>query len=508
MKRTCFLLIILLFSSLHGMSNAWNSFVQNFDKKLYGQGSQTWQVSPYDNRWTFFANKKGLLQFDGNEWKTFQMNNQFDVRSVLSSSIQKRIYVGGVNEYGYYEPDEIGNLKYHCMSDTLDDVSKYIGNVWGIQELDNILYFQGDRRVIKWVNENYTPIDVDAKIDCSNVVRGTLYLGTDKGVWVLIGNRFTPLQGAEKLTSMRIRGFLPYKEGMLIVTAYNGLYYFDGFNTTPFLTGLESFMRENEVFCVAMRENTIALGTIHRGILLIDCNTLDVKYINEFSGLYNNTVLSLSFDESGNLWAGLDNGISYIYLNSPYTSLYAYPNSFGTGYSATVLDNKLYLGTNRGLYSTAYPVQFGENKPNIEAIPHSSGQVWNLCKVGDELFCSHDRGLFQLKGTVLQRIGDITGVWLCKPVLNNPDLMFVGTYFGLYLAKRVHNNWTIAGKINDMNDSCRFFEQESETIIWYHNVNHVVRIELTPDLMQINNSKSYYPKDGLPENSTICLTKV
>lgn len=64
---------------------------------------------------------------------------------------------------------------------------------------------------------------------------------------------FFPLQGADALASKRIRGIIPYKKGVLVVTAYNGLYYCDGRTMEPFLTGAEEFMRENEVFCVAKR---------------------------------------------------------------------------------------------------------------------------------------------------------------------------------------------------------------------------------------------------------------
>ncbi|MGL4519533.1 MAG: transcriptional regulator [Phocaeicola sp.] len=508
MKRAVTFLLLNLFFTLVAPCAEWNSFVLNFDKNIYGHGSQTWQISSYNETWTFFANKKGMLQFDGSEWKTRPMSNQFDVRSVLASPAQKRIYVGGINEFGYYQPDEVGNMIYSCMSDTLPDACRYLGNVWGIHEVDHILYFQGDNKVVKYINGNYTAIEMNAKIDCSSMVRGTLYLGTDQGVWVLIGNRFFPLQGAEDLTSKRIRGFVPYKEGVLIVTAYDGLFYFDGRKVTPFLTGAESFMLENEVFCVAATDTKIALGTIHKGILIIDSSTLDVKYCNEFNGLYNNTVLSLTFDKIGNLWAGLDNGISYVYLNSPYSNLYAYPYSFGTGYSAFVEKDKLYLGTNRGLYYTAYPVKSNGNSPQIHSVALSSGQVWNLCKVGDDLFCAHDRGLFRLEDNTMHRLGELTGVWSCKSLFNCPNLMLIGTYDGLHLAKYEAGKWQLMGKIEGVNDSCRFFEQESEQIIWYQNVDHVVRLELSDDFMHVTSSKSYSSQDGLPEHSTIHISKV
>ena len=86
------------------------------------------------------------------------------------------------------------------------------------------------------------------------MIKGILYIGTDRGVWVLVGNTPFPLQGAEDLASKRIRGIIPYKSGVLVVTAYNGLFYCDGRTMEPFVTGAEDFMRENDKLSGTFRD--------------------------------------------------------------------------------------------------------------------------------------------------------------------------------------------------------------------------------------------------------------
>ena len=486
----------------------WNNFIVNFDKSAYGKGGQTWEIAPYNEKWVFFANRNGMLQFDGNVWGVFPLNNASDVRSVLPSVNHKRIYVGGINEYGYYEPGTEGALRYHCLSDTLEGDSRFLGNVWNIHESDNILYFQGDDRVVRYLNGKFTPIVMDAKIECSNLVDGILYIGTNKGVWVLVGNTFFPLQGAEILSSMRIRDLIPFRGGVLAVTAYDGLFYFDGRKLTPFVTGAETFMRTNEVFCAAVQGDKIVLGTIHKGLLLIDTATMHVKYFNENNGLHNNTVLSVAFDKAGNLWAGLDSGIDYVCLTSPFTNLYSYPNFYGAGYTAIVEGGILYLGTNRGLYYTSYPVTMDDNLPDIRPVPQSSGQVWNLCRVGDELFCLHDRGLFLLQGTRMQRVTDLGGVWCCRPVAGHADKMFVGVYSGIYLLEKKQGEWQVAAKIDGIVDSGRFFEQEAERVLWLSTTEHVCRIRLDETLTRVEEMKYYTQEDGLPSLQHVYVSKV
>jgi hypothetical protein len=93
-----------------------------------------------------------------------------------------------------------------------------------------------------------------------------------------------------------------------------------------------------------------AYGTILNGIVIIDTAGNVVQHINKSSGLQNNTVLSLYVDTEQNLWAGLDNGIDRIEVNSPLYFYFDKTGRFGTVYSSIIFNNKIYLGTNQGLF--------------------------------------------------------------------------------------------------------------------------------------------------------------
>lgn len=492
----------------HFAATGWNNFILNFDKGTYGRGSQTWQIAPYDSKWIYFANKNGILQFDGNAWDVLPLNNRMDVRSVSVSADRKRIYAGGINEFGYFQPNEEGTLTYHCLSDSLETTKRLIGNVWGIHESENTLYVQGDECVLKCRDGENTLIGIDAKIDCSNIVNNVLYIGTDKGIWFLTGNSFFPLQGAERLAQKRIRSILPYKEGILVVTAYDGLYYCHDQLMENFTTGAEEFMKRNEVFCAAEHNGQLALGTIHKGILLIDTSTMQLKYFDEHNGLHNNTVLSVAFDINGNLWSGLDSGIDHVYLSSPFTNLYSYPYSYGAGYTAAVKDGILYLGTNRGLYYVPYPVKFGEEQPEIKAVPSSSGQVWGLNHIGNKLFCMHDRGIFLIEGTFMKRIPGIIGAWCCQPVSGHPDQLYVGAYNGIYLLVNKEGTWQVSHKIEGYTSSSRIFEQETDRIIWVYQTDHVTRLELDDQHTKMLNQREYGVTEGFPTDRNMVVSRL
>lgn len=87
----------------------------------------------------------------------------------------------------------------------------------------------------------------------------------------------------------------------------------------------------------------------------MDLEKGDTDIISIHNGLQNKTVLCMNFDRKNNLWLGLDNGIDCIRLSSPVYSLYGSKPVIGSGYSSCRYGDKLYLGTNQGLYRTVLP---------------------------------------------------------------------------------------------------------------------------------------------------------
>lgn len=485
-RRTLYSFVFFLLLSAIVRADNWNAYIINYNKDLYGNGSQIWQIKSFSNRWMFFANQNGLVQFDGATWGLYPIHNGTCIRSIYPSFSQKRIYVGGINEFGYFAPNQNGKLTYTCLSEQLHGIQNVLGNIWNIFESDHALYVVGDSKILKCIDGKYSLIDPKIKIDCSGISNGAVYIGTSHGIYVLAGRSVLPMQSASILKNKRIRSILSYGNKVLIVTAFDGVYCYDGQSTYPFITGMESFLKQNEIFCAAISGDQFAAGSIRSGMATVNLRNHDVKYFNEKNGMQNNTVLSASFDYWGNLWAGLDsNGIDYILLNSPLTNLYTFPYSYGTGYAALLSGNLLYLGTNRGLFYMPYNARSDTNLPQITAMKDGGGQVWGISRVGDEVFCTHDRGLFKLQGTSMIRVSDLAGVWACQQVLGTSDKMLVGVYDGVYLFERRGGNWMMRHKISGIGESCRSFAQASAQELWIANGSVVLQCSLNKELTKV-----------------------
>lgn len=81
--RPILLLCMGLLYPVLSTSADWNNFIINYNKSLYGKGSQTWQINAYDETWIYFANQSGILQYDGNSWSVFPLSSRF-IRAVAS----------------------------------------------------------------------------------------------------------------------------------------------------------------------------------------------------------------------------------------------------------------------------------------------------------------------------------------------------------------------------------------------------------------------------------------
>ena len=73
-------------------------FVENYSAVYPGNGGQTWSIDMYDDDWVYFANKDGVLQYDGNSWRVFSLNNGHDARALWIDRDEERVYVAGINE--------------------------------------------------------------------------------------------------------------------------------------------------------------------------------------------------------------------------------------------------------------------------------------------------------------------------------------------------------------------------------------------------------------------------
>jgi len=89
----------------------------------------------------YFGNNKGLLEFDGTIWDINKLPENKLVRSLMVDK-NDRIYVGSFEEFGYFEKDIYGCLKYTSLSDQLQEYKMQNDEIWNILDFNGTIIFQ------------------------------------------------------------------------------------------------------------------------------------------------------------------------------------------------------------------------------------------------------------------------------------------------------------------------------------------------------------------------------
>jgi hypothetical protein len=162
--------------------NHWQRVVVNYTRQQYHSGNQNWQAAQSKEGWMYFANNKGLLEYDGNTWQTYPLPGNAKVRAVRTSG--DTIYVGALGQFGFFTRNPKGQFVYHRLSESVERAGQL--NIWNIHQIGHDIYYQSDNPL--YINNSETKINSPLGISYSTVVYNRLYAVGSRGVFVLVGN--------------------------------------------------------------------------------------------------------------------------------------------------------------------------------------------------------------------------------------------------------------------------------------------------------------------------------
>lgn len=506
-RKWCILVLLCIVCEAVPLRAEWQRTVTNYTRQQYGAANQNWGLQQCDNGWMYVANERGLLEFDGSGWTLYHARNA-RLRTVRVG-LDGRVYVGGIGQFGYFEPDGLGGLAYVSLSDSLPygSVPGVVRSIW---EVGGTVCFQSDRTLFYWDGRRLTQLAYGGEIYASAALYNEFYVATSEGVLRVEDGDFCPVPGSGGLG--RLAELLPYNGKVLIVTRFNGLYVYDGREVRPYATPADAFMRANHVFCAAIDGSLLALGSVQGGVCLLDLEKGTSEVVSIHNGLQNKTVLGVCFDARRDLWLGLDNGIDCVRLSQPTFSLYGARPLIGSGYASAVYGGRLYLGTNQGLFCTRYPDRHDAAVP-MELVEGTGGQVWSLLEHDGRLFCASDNGLFVVgPDRRASRLGNIRGVRRIVSLHGRDDVLLVGAYGkdnGLHLLRRTAGGWQLDGRLDGFWVSPKnVWMEPSDSVLWLTNKEvGVCRLELSPDLRSVSAWRAYNHR-ALPTGSDCFLAGV
>jgi len=482
-KLWCTWALLLLFTITSGQNTIGMPDIVNYSIQVT-KGAQSRQVRQDKKGVLYFANNEGVLTFNGVKWKTYPLPNKSIVRCIAFGPDGK-LYAGGQDEFGYFEPTTSGSLRFHSLKNLLPASDRSFTDVWDIVFYQGGVFFEVSGKVFL-INNSHTTVYKNIsgifmskwgdKLIAQDFSRGLLVFKS--GMWVPFTTSSDIPMGSYITSLTELSA-----DSAMVTTQKDGIYLLHGTTVkkihSPFLDKLAAM---NISTSAMVNDVHIAIGTNLGGCHIIDKQGNLVRSFTRKEGLQNNNILRVFLDKEKNLWLGLDNGIDFIAYNNAIKHIYPEYLNEGSGYASFIHNNELYIGTSNGLYKAPlYNVKdLSYIKADFTPIQNSKGQVWNLSEVNGRLLMGHHEGAFIIDDNKATPIdNEKVGFWAFQPFYNvlPSSVMIAGTYNGINFYDYRDGGFT-RKNLTAAFESSRFVVIDNESIWVSHPYKGVFRVQM------------------------------
>tara|TARA_Y100000815_G_scaffold92409_1_gene81343 strand:+ start:18252 stop:21056 length:2805 start_codon:yes stop_codon:yes gene_type:complete len=472
-----------------------------YNTGIYNAANQNWMITQDSQQYMYFANNDGLLEYNGNTWTLYHTPNETIMRSV--KAIGNRIYTGCYMEFGYWERQPDGTLKYFSLGKKIKKNILDDEQFWNIAQYDHWVIFQSLNQIFIYntKDESFRIIKSEAGINKVFTVANTiLYQTFGTGLYEIENGKSRLVSDHPDIKGNKIVNIFSRNECLLLQTQYNGFFEYCNGTVTPWQTEVDYALKNSSIYSSQMlSDGTFALGSVSNGIFILGRNGSIKYHITQNKGLSNNTALSLYEDHDKNLWVGLDNGINCINLQSPVRSFVDDTGFLGTVYASAYYDGLLYIGTNQGLFYKPYA-----SEEDFRFISGTKGQVWSLFTHNGSLFCGHDSGTYVISKNTARHVFTASGTWKFEKHPSDPNLLLQGNYHGISVLELSNGNWKFRNWIKGFDYSSRYFEVGTGNNIYIsHEYKGVFRVTTDENYTKAKQFYTYTsPTKG--KNASLC----
>lgn len=451
----------VLFHAILSMSPAHATIgfplITNYSIDKLVEEQQVWSIVQDSRGTLFFATNDGVLKYDGINWEIYPTPLNSSVRS-MDIDNKNVIYVGATREFGYFKPGTNGRYSYYSLSDSL--TNKNFNAVLKTFCLHGAVYYAANhKRLFKYNHNKVKEIKTGLETFRLFKINNTLYLTDENaGIWMLRNDSLVAIY--DKPLPGVIYSLEPLnKNEWLAATLKDGLFVYHTKNKvfTPFNTSINNQLQLANVYkTLKLKNNNIAISTLKHGVYVVSKEG-ELRYnINKTNGLNNNAAYFLFQDNMGDLWVGLERGITQLELSVPFTKFDNNAGLEGALQKVTLHNNKLYCGTSNGLFQlkhvdekswhgeTFSPVtlDYIYNLNHIKVqVPGFSNSIFLASFLRDIIWVRPDH---QLK--------EIYKIYGCYAMAASPKIkgrLFLGSPTGIeVISLYKHNNTLKARKIN------------------------------------------------------------
>lgn len=475
------------------------SEVISFTRNQYRAGTQNWAMTQDKNNRLYVANNEGLLTYDGTNWQVFPVPNKTILRSIAFGPGGK-LYAGAQDELGYFAPDNAGRLQFTSLKNRLPANEKNFTDVWELEVTGSEVFFRTTATIYKLSGDKITSFPAQSAWLTLHKLHDKALAHDEKtGLLIYQNGQWQTFIGKDLLPkNFFITDLLPYdKDTSIISTVSNGLFLLVQNRLIPFRFKPGSLDPLQHFTSLSITDDSGFLaGTYFNGIYHISRKGEVLENISAKNGLPNNTVRCLYTDNSGNAWAGLDNGIGFFSFNNAIKHINPPAFNNGAGYDAKIFNGDLYFALSTGLQwlpvVSSPDLSYNTAEPKII----KGGLTWNISVVGNQLLAGRDDGLYKINNYTALPLSQTTGYWACQSIPGtSPPQIAAGNYLGIQLFESDNGNFTFKGTIEKFIESSRYIETDGSNIWVSHPYRGVYKIDIADKSVTIFTQKNGLPSD-------------
>ena len=442
----------------------------------------------------YFSDANGFMEYDAVTWKRNRNDQLGTVRSFVIDG-DERIYIGSTAEIGYFKKDSLKNWDYESLTHLVPEEHRVFNDIWRVVRAGDYMYYQSRERLFRISTLATDPADDwDLRVwSPTNSFFYCFYEGGEfyvheggKGLLKMVNDELQLIPGSEFLGADRLQIMIPFHNSTdkyLLGSFRSGFFIMEDESFRPFDSPINEISKDFIAYKgLQFGKDQFVLACIGTGLVVIDTAGNVVQQINKSNGFQNDAAYALTLDKNQVVWAGLDNGISRVDISSP---INVYDEDQGILSSVLAIrrfEGKLYLGTSSGLL--VQNNQTGNFEP-INEIPNN--QIFDLQIIDDNLFVT-SQGLYGLKNGRITLVKDqILGEFNAATVFQSklrPEYLYVGMNTGVGVFRKRDdnsknlNNWRYLGKMPEITESIRNFDESEDGVLWVGSQNvSVYKIE-------------------------------
>jgi serine phosphatase RsbU (regulator of sigma subunit)/ligand-binding sensor domain-containing protein len=351
-KQIVAILLFFISSVASLFAQSGNPFITNFLLSDYID-KENWSIVQDNNGVMLFANRKGILCFDSEEWSLVRTPN-FPYTLVKDDKSEK-IFVGCRENFGYIQKTDTGRYIYHSLSEKYTE----IGDIRNIVVAGDYVYFVSDLSLTRIEKNDLTRQkhwqagEINSFMGLFGINNKAYINIYPKGLFEIGKDTFNFIAGTEALAlSEVILSISTNNNANIIGTNRNEFYLFNGKNLSRYLLKDQKYISETTLTGGIDLDNfRFALSTLTGGCLVIEKYSGKTLYsINYRTGLPDDEVLALGQDNTNALWVAHQYGFSRVDFDFPAKSFNSYPGIEGNLISVTELSGTLYVATSKGVF--------------------------------------------------------------------------------------------------------------------------------------------------------------